>query len=883
MRAAEPRSLRLADRLYSLVLRRHSAADAATAAEMRRTFRELCRREWEARGSRGVWRRTAEELLDVARTAPAKPGRARRGQRGRGGGFGQTLVHALRSVRRRPAYAAAFILTMAVGIGVNAAMFAVVSAVALRPLPYRDADRLAQLWSLNAATQRDGPTVPPAEFLAWREHTDLFETFEGFGPEAAAALSGSAEPRQVMVARVTTGLFAMLGATPVLGRSFGVDEGLPGGPRVVVIGHGLWTSAFGSDPGIIGRTVRLRDEDHTVIGVMPPRFAFPYGAAEAWLPVSATPTGLEASGALTGLAHLRPELTREAAEERLSERLRTAAQGAEPVWLPMVRDLGFMRTAETTRRTLVLLFGAVLFVLLIATANVLSLGVAEAARRQRELAVMATLGAGRARILGQLVGEAAILSFAGAAVGLVLAGLALAGLVPLIPERLNLQTGGRAMALWPDGVGLAITAALLAAPLVGSLTALLARVGGTAPLARAAAGADRAGRRIQHALVAAQVALSLVLLAGAGLLVDSFGRLVRVDPVVAADELLLVRLQLPQHRYPEAAHRAAAVEAMREALQTLPGVLGVAPTSSPLPLARARFRPELEADGGTPLSLDDFLPYHEVGEGFFETLGIRIVRGRALVAADAGQPVAVVNEVLARRLWPDASDPLHRRFRVRADDPWLTVVGVSEDVPQMGLRDPWGEGMEFYLPAGEQAGTRWTFALRTGGDPAALVEGVRQAIWAVDDRQPIEALTTWRAALGEDMGRERFYTILLAGFALLATLLAAVGIHAVVAQVVLNRTREIGIRVALGAGRLRIARSATASGAGAVTVGVVLGLAATFALTRFLESLLFGVEPRDARVLALNILVILVVAAAAVLVPVRRALAVEPVDAMRTE
>lgn len=883
MTSADPRSVRVAVRVYGGANRWLSGASPSERADMCRTFRRLCLREVTRGGWRAVAWRTVEEVVDLARTS--HPQRRPSGRPSRGtpwAAVAQTAWHALRSVRRRPGYAAAFIVTMGAGIGINAAMLPVVGATALRPLPYRSVDRLSEIWTFEPSTQRDGAGVAAEDFVVWREHTDIFETFEGFGPEAPRVLTGFDEPRQINVSRVTTGLFAQLGVAPVLGRSFAVGEGLRGGPAVIVLGHGLWASAFGGDADVIGRTVRIDDVDHVVVGVMPPEFVFPYGRAEAWLPVAPTPAGLEEAGSLIGLAHVRPGVTREAAQQRLTARLRAERGGAVPDREPLVNDLSFMATPEATRRSLILLLGAVLFVLLIATANVLSLGVAEASRRHRELGVMATLGAGRRRLLAQLMAEAGLLCGAGAALGLVLAWVALSSLVPLIPERLSLMTGGRSIGLWPDGVALAIVAAATAAPLVGGLTALLARVGGTGALARGATGPDRVSGRIQHGLVSIQVALSLVLLAGAGLLLDSFARLVTVDPGVAAEQVLLVGVQLPRSRYADAGQRGVAVRSMAEALAAVPGVRSVTATSSSLPLSRARFRPEIEAEGGEMRSLDGFLPFHQVDGRFFETLGIEVLRGRALEDADAGRDVAVVNDVLARRLWPDGR-ALDRRFRVAADAPWLTVVGIAADVPQMGLRDPWGEGMEFYVPAPAEAGNAWTFALRTAGEPVTLSDPARRAVWSVDGQQPIERITTYRAALGEDMGRERFYAVLLTAFAFLATLLAAIGIHAVVSQVVHNRTREIGIRAALGAGRLRIVRAATGSGAVAVVIGLAVGLAATLALTRFMESILFGVEPRDPGILAVNVAVLLGVAGVAALVPIRRALGVEPVRAMRAE
>lgn len=844
------------------------------------TFEQLARRAHRS-GRLRIAALTVTEIADLAR---ARWSRVRYGVRGesrrRSGGVATTLTVAMRRIRRRPGYAVTFVATMALGTGINVAMLAVVSAAALRAPPWRDAERLVQVWTLNTATERDGPTVTPADMLAWREHTDVFEDFEGYSPAGPRVLTGLGEALQISVSQVTTGVFAQLGVQPALGRTFRADEGHPGSAPVIVLTHGLWASVFGADPDLIGRVIEVDGSAHTVVGVMYPGFDFPHGSTDAWLPVAMSPASLEATGGMQGLAHLRVGLTRETAQAMMADRL--GAERTDGGTVPLVMDLLFMVTPDNMRRTLVLLQGAVGFVLLIALANVISLGIAEAARRRRELGIMATLGASRGRLLAQAMAESVILGSAGALFGLFLAWLALKGIVPLIPERLGLRTGGRPMGIWPDGVLLALAAAAVAAPVVGGLTVLLARVGSAAGLAREQRGSDRTGMRVQHGLIAGQVALSLVLLAGAGLLVSSFVRLLSVDPVVPAEHLLTVRVRLPAAEHPTPSHRALAVDAIAASLGRVPGVTSVATTTSPLPLARARFRAQLEAEHGDTHPIDGFTPFHEVREGWFETMGIAIQAGRPILESDAGQPVAIVNDVLAKRLWPGGA-ATGARFRVTPEDEWLTVIGISRDVPQMGPRDPWGEGMEFYVPAPVGASASWTFAVRTAGPAAAVIEPARQAIWALLPRQPIERIAPYSELLDGELARERFFTTVLGVFALLATLLAAVGIHAVVMRVVLARTAEIGLRAALGAGRIHILRAAAGPGIRAVALGVVIGVFAALGLTRFLESLLFEVRPDDPLLLAANVFVLLGVTAVAILLPAKRALGVAPVRAMTAD
>ena len=796
-----------------------------------------------------------------------------------------SVQQAFRYISARPGYAFVFVLTFALGLGVNAALFALVSAVALRPLPYHAPERLIQIWSLDEETDRDSPSLRADAFQAWSEFTDVLEGMEGWTGPGTRALTGDGIPERIDAPTVTSGLFQFLGIRPQLGRLFEGTEGEAGGAKVVVIGDGLWARRFGRNREAIGSDLAFDGETYTVIGVLPRGFAFPYGTSEAWFPLSRTPAALREAGIINTLARLRPGIAPEAAEDVLVHRVRAAqSAGAAPAGiLPMVVGLeDFLQTPERTQRGLLILFGSVLLVLVIAVANVLSLRLADALRRRHEMALRSALGAGRVRLFLQLGAEGFLLAMLGALLGLAIAQSLLVGIVPMLPDQLGINTGGRALTLWPDGVLYAMTISMFIGPALGILPALLlpsrmeSLQGGTRSTT------EHRGVRLQSALIVCEVALSLVLLTGAGLLLNSFVRLSTRDPVLAADELVIAELTLGPS-FASEAERALQFDRYAERLRRVDGVTSVAATTSLLPRGRARFRPNLETSQGTTLELDGFLPYHEVGTGFFETADIAILQGRAIGPGDAGAPVAVVNDVLARRLWPNSS-PVGSRFRAREQDDWLTVIGIAEDVPQMGPRDGWGEEMEFYVALqanGASAGR--VFVIRTSENPARVVHAVRQSIWDVDETQPIDRIEPYRNALGETFARERFFLLLLVLFAGLATLLAAVGLHAVLSQVLLRRTPEIAIRVALGASRGGVLWLTVGDSLKMVAAGIAIGLGLAALLTRFLDTLLFGIAPIDPLTFAADTAVLVLVGAIASVAAARRALALDPAVVMRRD
>lgn len=902
------------ERLYRLALRAHPAEARERAGdEMARTFVRVAAAA-RARGRLPLVMRVAAELTDVIVTGVRE--RATAITVGIPG-LGPTL----RRLVRRPAYPLTVVVTLALGVGASTTMVSVVGVVVLDALPFPEADRLVHVWDRELPGDNPSPGTMPRSFLAWRELDDVFTAVEGFHRDTRV-LTGDGDPEQVQVAVVTPGLFEMLGATPRVGRSFRDPEGRPGDDAWVVLGEELWARRYGSDPGIIGRTVTLDDRRLTVLGVMPRAFAFPGPEYEAWQPVAPVPSALTpAEGeplvpALDVIARLRPGLEREATSEALVQRAEAlAAAGAEPGHVPVLLDLEFFTTPERTRDTLVLLAGAVLFVLLIAGANVVSLGLSQAVDRRQELAVRRALGAGRRRMLTELLAENLVLALTGSGLGLLVAWSVLALLAPHVPGELNINTWGRALSIWPHGAGFALGAAVLTAPLATLLTRSRMSAAADATLASSRDRGDPESLRVQQALMAGQMGLAVILLAGTAMMAASVRQLQRVDTGYDPAALLIVSIRIPTDDMlasgaldPEA--RTALMDArfgeFEAALRRVPGVATVAATTSPLPSSRARFRPTLEtADGGVlgaaatgaSVSRQDveggitpadagamFLPINEVTPGFLATAGIEVLRGRGFTDADDPGSTIILNRTLAERLWPNA-DPIGRSMRIHETEPWRTVVGVVEPTVQLNLRDSWGDGAEIWLPLPrDRFGVYRTFLLRAAeGSPASLTNAVRRAVWDLDPNQPIERLTALDAAFGGTIERERFFLVVLGVFAAIATAVAAAGIYALLSRFLARRTREIGIRVALGARPGQVLARLARAGLTPSAVGILLGVAVAWPLSTVLADLLFRVEPGEPLMLVVTGAGLLGVAALACVPPGRRALRADPVEAIRTE
>ncbi|MGI9179681.1 MAG: ABC transporter permease [Longimicrobiaceae bacterium] len=808
----------------------------------------------------------------------------------------QDLRFAARSLAKNPGFTAVAVLTLALGIGANTAIFSVVNSVLLRPLPYADADRVVMVW--NSLSNSEKVWLSEPELMDYRAGVRSFEQLAAYRP-ADVNLTGNAEPERLAAARVTANLFDALGSRPLIGRTFTAKEDLPDRDDVAVLGYGLWQRRFGGDPGVIGRTVQLNGRTRTVVGVMPRDFKLPAdfqsdGTSEIWLPLALNPDSLGGRGRhyLHGVARLRPGATPAQATAEL--RVLTQRWVAEGV----VNDEQFTAVSVPIREevvgsirpALLILFGAVGFVLLIACANVASLLLARADERRKEIAVRTALGAGRGRIIGQLLTESLFLAALGGAVGLLVAWLGVGALMSLAPASLPLL---ETAAL--DGWVLAFTAAiaLLTGVLFGAVPALQAvRRDLVAPLkegGRASTG-GRSRQRVRGSLVVAEVALSVVLVIGAGLLVRSFWELRQIELGFDPDNVLTLQLSLPPADYPDADAMIGFYRQLIERVEALPAVRS-AGAAGLLPLAQSIGDWGIDLEGRIRDENNRFHGYLQiVTPGYLETMRQPLVSGRLVEHGDREDalPAVVVNETMAQRYWPGES-AVGKRIRIRASDegPWFTVVGVVGNVRHNAIVEE--PRNEMYFPHAQLplalGGTlnTMTVVVRTTSDPLAVAGTVRETIRALDPNLPIANLRSMDHVVGEAFAEPRFTMVLLAVFAVIALLLGAIGIYGVIAYAVGRRTHEIGIRMALGAGAGTILRMVVGQGVVLVGLGVTLGVLAAFGVTRVLSSLLYGVTTTDLATFVAVPLLLLSVALLASYLPARRATRVDPMIALRSE
>jgi putative ABC transport system permease protein len=801
------------------------------------------------------------------------------------------IVYALRNLRKYPLFSAVAVLTLALGIGANTAIFTVVQGVILRPLPYPEPDRLMMLWTYNPRQgfDRDVGTYP--NFEDWRQQSRSFERMSAyFG--ASMTLTGRGDPAQVRGARVTHEFFDTLGVAPGWGRGFTAAHGQAGGERVVVLAHRFWMRRFGADPAIVGRTIMLNGVPHEVLGVMPQTFVYPE-TAEFWVPLA--PVGqfealFTARGSywLTIVGRLKAGVTQAAAQsemDAIASRLESYPANAGigirlvPVHEEIVGDV---------RRPLLILLGAVSLVLLIACANVANLLLTRAAARQRELAIRAALGAGRLRLVRQMLTESTLLGLIGGAGGLLLAAWSmdlLRGRAPVgVPRLSEIGIDWRVLAY----AALASLATGLFFGMVPALHAARRNSGAQLREGGRTGGDGAGGRRLRVALAVGELALALMLLVGAGLLVRSFIALNSQDAGFATSRVLALGLDLPRTRYADDDRVIAFYDQLIERLSALPGVESVGAGSSLL-LSRLPGSAAISIEGRPPLpddARDIPVPYDTVTPGFFSTLQIPLRRGRLLTDADSAQsqPVVLVNESFVRRFFRD-EDPIGRRVTFgnpsRADTRWQTIVGVVADTKRGGFeREPWAET---YFPMRQAATGRMLVFLRTAGDPVTLAGAAQRAVWALDPNQAVASVRTVDEMLAQADANRRFTTLLLGIFATVALLLAAIGVYGVIAYATAQRTQEIGIRMALGADRGMVLRMILAGGVKIAAAGLILGMAGALAVTHVLSGLLFGISPRDPLTFTLVPALLLLVALAACWIPARRALRVEPVLALRGE
>jgi len=797
------------------------------------------------------------------------------------------LRFAIRQLRRVPGLSVAAIVTLALGIGATTALFTVVHGVLLEPLPYPDPDRLVLLYAANPEGGANRVRLSVPDFRDWTERSRAVPRMGLYTTLASnLVLQREPEAREIQTAHVSWGFFPTLGVEPLLGRVFR-EEDETGDPRVVVVSHDFWRRQLGADSAAVGRTVTLSDRAFRVIGVMPPRFAFPESNIAAWallatVPETSIPFQLRFVRLLNAIGRLAPDASVAQARADLSAIAAGLAAEHPDANAGLVAAAVLpLREAFVggVRRALLVLLGAVAFVLVIACVNVALLLLARGMARAREIAIRAAVGAGRQRIIRMLLTESLVLAALGGTAGYLLAVWGV--------EALVAPSGGilpRAHEIAPDATVLAFTLAVslvtvLAAGLLPALA--VARPDPAEQLKRAAPAQGRFPLRGRGGLVAAEVAIALVLLVGAGLLIRSVWTLQNVDPGFRPDGVLAVAMVIPQSRYPERPEYLGAHRQLLERFRGLPGVEAAGSIRhAPLRGAGERISwevPEHPAPSPAERPTADIL---QVTPDALRALGVPLLRGRAITAEDTPDAarVIVVNETFAREAFR-GEDALGRT--VTLGDLAVTVVGVVGDVHHRGLDVPPAPTM--YVPIEQISRRAMTFVLRTARNPLALAGAVQEAVRLTDPAQAITEIAPLTDIVHRSVGRPRFFAALLASFAALALVLATVGIYGVLAFSIRQRTREVGIRAALGADRRRILQLVLGQGMRPVAIGLAAGLLGALALTRVLADLLFTIEPIDVPTYVAVTAMLGAVAFAACWIPARRATRVDPMEALRHE
>ncbi|HKO96748.1 MAG TPA: ABC transporter permease [Pyrinomonadaceae bacterium] len=803
------------------------------------------------------------------------------------------IRYGIRNLVKHPGFAALVIVTLALGIGASTAIFSVVNSVLLRPLPYRQADRIIAIQELNAQGTRG--QVTPANFLDWRAQNTVFEHLAAILTRPAN-LASENQAERIDLAMASANFFSVFGAEPQQGRFFIPTDEQAGHAPVVVISHNLWQRRFGSQD-LVGKPITLDGQPYTVIGIAAPGFQYP-DKTDVWVPpyrLAPTinermdPTQVRGFGMLAAVALLKPgvSLQQAAAEmETITARLRQQYPETNNRRFNRVVSLHEHLVGETSSM-LLLLFGAVGFVLLIACANVANLLLAGAASRQKEMAIRSALGASRWRVMRQLLTESTILALAGGAGGLLLALWGVALMTRLLPQdfprlaEINMD--------WRV-LGFTLGASLLTGILFGLAPVFqLAKNDVQESLKESGRGASSSKRhnRLRNTLIVCEVALSVVLLAGAGLLFRSFLQLQSVNAGFTPQQLLTVRLTPSGPQYREDADYMSFYSRVMEETRALPGVQAVGAINT-LPLSKgptSGFRIE-----GQPLLTRDKWPstnYRGVSSDYFRTMNIPIVQGRAFSERDTQDAplVAIVNQAVVRRDFPDGN-PIGKRINLGGNNPqgqpiWWEIVGVAGDVRNLELRQE--ATPEFYLSALQDTWTGMSVVVRTTVEPASLVPEIRRIVAGVDQSTPVSEAKTMDNIVSEAVTQPRFNLFLLGLFGCIALLLSAAGIYGVTAYAVTQRTHEFGIRMALGAQVGDVLTMILGQGMRLIGVGVVIGLVASFALMRLLKSLLFGVGANDPLTFVAITLLLILVALLACYIPARRATKVDPLTALRYE
>lgn len=799
------------------------------------------------------------------------------------------VTYAIRNLWKRPGFTLIAVLTLALGIGANTAIFSAINALLLKPLPFPELDRVVAIWDKLPSRGMDRNEVTVANYLDWQAQSQSYENL-ALNRWWSANLTGIDPPERVQGFLVTANFFDTLGMKPIMGRSFSPEENQPGKDAVAVITHSLWQRRFGGDPNIVNKTITINGVVRTVVGVMPERFNFPKGS-EVYAPFSMTPEFMKSRGnhSYYVVGRLKPGVTIESSQaelDNITARLERQYPDTNKGWgatvFPIVAD-----TVRMYDTALWVMMGAVGFVLLIACANVANLMLARASGRQKEIALRSALGASRWRIIRQLLTESVIVALLGGALGI------LVGFWGI--DALRASNPGDAARFAPGWHQLGINFTVLAFTVGLSLFSGI--VFGLAPalqvskpnlndsLKEGSRHSSSRSHRLRSSLVVFEVALSLVLLVGAGLLARSFLSLLRTNPGFNPDNILTMNLVLPATKYRDEPARATFYNDLVQRVKTYPGVDSVAVVNY-IPLGGANSSDAYLIEGvpEPPPGEENIGRYRVSSPDYFQTMGIRFVKGRGFTDQDkAGAvPVIIVNETLARKHWPN-QDALGKRMRLEGPierSPWMEVVGIIEDVKH-DLNLP--VTPEFYLPHAQDSWNSMILLAKTKSDPASFAAALRQQVWAIDKDQPVFDVRTMEEVRAMSISMYSMSSVMLAIFAGVALVLASVGIYGVMAFAVTQRTQEIGIRMALGARALDVLKLVVRHGMKLALLGIVIGLAGSWALTRFMKQLLVGVEATDLLTFSAVSLCLLVAAFVACFVPARRATKVDPLEALRYE
>jgi putative ABC transport system permease protein len=813
----------------------------------------------------------------------------------------QDLQYGLRMLLKHKSVTAIAVLTLALGIGANTAIFSVVNAVLLNPLPYREPDRLVALWE-NVPTHGQWRTAP-ANFFDWKKQNTVFEDVVAFGNNSLA-LTGDGEPEQLNGASVSSGYFAVVGVDPVLGRAFSPEEYEDGKDQVVILGHALWQRRYGGDKNIVGRSITLNGAPYTVVGVMPPgiypvspatsgQIVFDEASQNFWTPMSFSPgwASVRTAHVLGVLARIKPGVSFEqATAEMTSIGVRLAQEHPENRGEGVIVNRFMNEVVGDVRPALYTLLGAVGLVLLIACANVAGLLLAQHAGRSKEIAIRSALGAGRVRLVRQFFLEGLLLSFFGTVAGVTLAAFGTKLLLQFVPAGVPRLAQ---VSLDMRVLGFTMLIALATCLIFGLIPALQASkpdLNTALEQSGRTSGPGASRMRFRQLLVVFQVSLAVMLVIGAGLLVKSFWMLQRVDPGFESEGVLTAGVTLPFLKYAEPNQINNFHQQLHERLSAVPGVKSATIAYDP-PL-QSNWLDSFTIDGrvlpaDAPPQSANFIP---VGPDYFDTVGVKLAAGRKFTAFDdQDHPgVAIVNEAFVKHYFPN-EEPLGKRImpgppgRIWRQQKLthFEIVGIVRDVKLAGLEAP--SEPAYYLPASQAPLQDMTILVRTTVDPLSIVGAVRRAVWSVDPNQPISNVTTLEKVVDDSIAQRRLNMLLMGLFGGLAMLLSAVGIYGLLSHAVTQRTQEMGIRMALGAQVGDVLKLVLRQGMMLALAGVGIGLVGAFALTRLIRGLLFGVTPNDAMTFVVVAAVLTIVALLACYIPARRATKVDPLVALRYE